>query len=243
MTDVFLTRLIPRGKVSDIERVRRGMYEACYRRWQMEPGKFLSVIGRFYKKIEFQRDRRMIAEKKSTTEFYVLADDDCLLESMEPCLNKAVDIMQRHPGFAMLSWKPINADIISWRPIPEENKSLVGGDVFEDDEVAEHVSVGGIRLIRKGAMKDWPALTPNRPAYDNIHCARLRELGWRSGYFRNLRQLHIGRHYSFILNVPIDEAKEYTPEVEAVLGFRPDNGAEGVITKELLDQLRSEYFS
>ncbi len=201
MTDVFISRLNYVGN-SMIERVRAQQYSICLERWLWEPGASVKQLYQYeHDAAQFQRERRMFAEKMACGNLYVLADEDCLLETAHPCLDRAADIMTRHPDFAILSWMPINCDIIPWAPATEENRLLVGGTHVIDDEVAEHVSVGGIRLCRKGAMTDWPPMDAGSKAYDGIHCARLRELGWRSGYFRTLRQLHIGRHFSMIANV------------------------------------------
>lgn len=238
MIHVFLTRICGK-KLGNLQKLRGLMYKLIYQRWLMESARVITEIrcNSDEDQIGFQRLRRIKAEEKSVSEYYVLADDDCLLENMEPCLDKAVDIMERHPDFAILSWRPINATIIPWEPIPEENGCLVSGRVHVDKEVSEHSSVGGIRLIRKGAMTYWPDMEPNRKNYDHIHCGKLRQLGWRSGYFNTLRQLHIGRHYSTIINSPMDMEQEYTPEVEQVLGVRPQDGSEGVMTDELMQSL------
>jgi hypothetical protein len=198
MIDVFITTL-PYREEDPIGRIRINLAQACIERWQSEPDTWRIVVtaseGR---EVEFQRDRRIQAENRSTGPYYILADDDCMLETRFPYIERAVSIMDKHPDFAILSFFPINFLVVPWTPADSEKKLLIGGRVFTDDDVMEHVNSGGIRLCRKGAMKKWPPMDAGSKSYDMIHCCTLRADGWRSGYFKSLRMLHLGRHYSNI---------------------------------------------
>lgn len=144
----------------------------------------------------FQRERRIYADVNST-DIYLCVDDDCLLASPEPFIEKAVDVLRRHADFGILSVWPSNSELHPWTPGPEElARNCVGGRVYEDDEVMEHVSVGGIRICRPGLLKDWPLMTGR--TYDSQHCAALRAAGYRSGYIKPHIALmnHLGRNYS-----------------------------------------------
>jgi hypothetical protein len=182
------------------ENIRAQMYRLCRARWWAEPGVMLRLLERrFGDRSEFQLKRRIEAEERSKTHIYVLADDDCLLDGMNPIVLKACEIMDRHPQFAILSLWPVNSKLNNWRPsITELENNCVDGSVYEDEEVLEHVSVGGIRFMRKGAMKEWPPMKPGVPYYDSIQCQYLRNNGFRSGYFRDIRMNHLGRNYSSI---------------------------------------------
>lgn len=129
----------------------------------------------------FQKLRRVWAEEKSEGEFYIVADDDCLVPQGN-WIEQAVAIMERHPDFAILSLMPDNANIIRWTP--------EGYTVFEDADVLEHVSVGGVRLCRKGILKSWPVLEGK--AYDMAQCQAIRKEGYRVGYFKSIKMHHLG---------------------------------------------------
>lgn len=201
MTDVFVTTLAE-DEDNSISRIRKCMLAVVMERWCLETEKVGLIECPNGQEIAFQRERRIAAEQQAESQFYVLSDDDCLLETCHPHLERAVEIMRDHPDFAMISWLPINCDIVPWNPPEEEWGDLVDGTVYDDDEIMEHVNVGGIRLIRKGAMLHWPDMDEGSKTYDQIHCSTLRDAGWRSGYFKTLRQLHLGRHYSMIWNQP-----------------------------------------
>lgn len=137
---------------------------------------------------QFQKQRRVYADEKASGEFYIVTDDDCLPPSMN-WLTSALEVMERHPEFAILSLWPENATIQRWTP--EDYKP------FEDSEVMEHVSVGGIRVCRKGILKTWPALEGK--AYDMAQCQAIREAGYRCGYFKNIRMQHLGEGRTTLL--------------------------------------------
>lgn len=120
---------------------------------------------------------------------YILTDDD-----MEPLFyfNKAVKIMLDRPWFGTLSAWPENATINRW--------TIEGYNVFEDQEIMEHIDVGGLRFVRKGACRLFPQQT--RIGYDREHCFGMRISGFRVGYFKNLHAVHHGEGASDIWGIP-----------------------------------------
>ena len=141
-----------------------------------------TVIVAEVNKKEFQLARRVIADHLAETDPFVLADDDCLPEYFGG--GDACDIALRHGRFAILSALPRNATIHPWTPTSTIH------EVYEDAEVLEHVSVGGIRVCRKGALKDWPPM--DGPGYDAAQAEALRAIGRSVGYFKNLTCEHLG---------------------------------------------------
>lgn len=138
---------------------------------------------------EFQRERRIIAEQKAKSPIYVLTDDD-----MEPLFyfNKGVRIMNEHQDFGILSAWPENANINPWTP--------EGYKPFEDWDVMEHTDVGGLRFIRKGAIKHFPL--QERIGYDREHCQAMRDSGFKVGFFKTLKAIHYGEGASDIWGQP-----------------------------------------
>lgn len=139
---------------------------------------------------EFQRVRRMKAEAEGGS-IYVLADDDCLPMGQD-FVAEMVAALKRHPGYAMLAPLPDNENINEWTPPKDEWKTA------NDDEVMEHVSIGGIRFCRKDAMRVWPRIEGAFPAYDGVHGHTLRQRGLRVGYVRNTHFLHLGKDQSTV---------------------------------------------
>lgn len=138
---------------------------------------------------EFNRERRRWAELRASGLAYIVVDDDCLPLSGE-CIDAGVTALLAHPEFAILSAFPVNCNISRWTPENYES--------FEDLQVMEHVDVGGLRFVRKGAMTDWPEMSG--PAYDRIQCDWLRKHGWRVGYAQHSRYKHLGEGASDIWN-------------------------------------------
>lgn len=160
--------------------LRPDMTVRCREAWQV-PMWHLSPAGIGVSKRDFQKYRRVFAERQASGKYYIVADDDCLPPEGD-WMSKAVEIMDRYPEFAILSLWPTNAVIQRWTP---DDYTPV-----ETEEVSEHFSVGNIRVCRKGAFTDWPEQVT--AGYDNTHCVALRKAGWRVGFFRNIKFLHLG---------------------------------------------------
>jgi hypothetical protein len=167
----------------------------CIDRWDKEgvsEGHFLTPEYLQCSNYEFQKRRREYAEHMAKGEFYILADDDCLPpDNPKGVLSvtlQARAIMHSHPEYGMLSFMPANATIVEWTP--EDYKTA------NDSQVMEHHSVGGLRIVRKGAIKNWPEQT--LPSYDTEHCQAMRDAGYRVGYFRKLKMMHLGEGKSSI---------------------------------------------
>lgn len=134
------------------------------------------------KSYEFQRTRRMIAEEKAKGDIYILTDDD-----IEPDWEGKPDWL--HRGKMLLEFHPEFASLHAWidgiqRWTPTDYKP------FEDGDVMQHHSAGGIRFIRKGCMRDWPEQTSR--GYDNTQGDYLRQNGYRVGYLKHLKAIHHG---------------------------------------------------
>jgi len=119
------------------------------------------------------------------TDPYIIADDDCLPLQDDFC-ERGLEVMGRHPEFAILGLRPITSTLYPWTP--EDYVPYV------DEDVEEHVSVGNVYFIRKGAMTEWPETDGNR--YDAIQGEALRLNGWRVGLFKNLTVNHFGHKFS-----------------------------------------------
>ena len=167
--------------------IRQQMLNLCLKRWESEPISMIHICGSLGYE-GFQLKRRQDSEKYSHGDIYSCADDDCFPQS-EPFVEKAVEIMEKHQQFGILSLWPSNCIINHWSPGD-------GYEVFEDDEVMEHVSVGGIRFCRKGIVKEWPPQTGK--GYDREHCEAIRAAGYKVGYFKNLKMNHLGEGYSTV---------------------------------------------
>jgi len=171
------------GYVSRIP-IREAMRKLCEVRWWQETSALTLVPG--MGNSSFQSERRQLADA-FCNETYVVADDDCFPQAA-PFADAARRILEAHPSFGILSLRPTNFKINPWRP--------EGYEPYEDEEVFEHVSVGGIRFCRPGCLEEWPPQT--RKGYDTEHCEALRKAGYRVGYFKNLWMSHLGEGYSSV---------------------------------------------
>lgn len=198
MIDVFFTMLGTGG-------LREKMAELCLARWYRESGVKVHVLSpsltlpasgkekrHTVEPWKFQLERRVRADELANSQFYVVADDDCLLPDTDTVLD-AVEVAKNYPHFGQFSWWPSNSQLRPWTPGEDDRKNCVNGEVYSDGLVMEHVSVGGIRLLRKGLLPKWPAPPEGSTRYDSIHAQALRDLGYRSGYFRDYLMNHLGR--------------------------------------------------
>ena len=163
---------------------RHKMANRCMKRWGQEKVRHIAIDpdGLHCSLRDFQSLRRIHADHGAAGEIYIVADDDCLLLD-DVQVEAAVEVMERNPAFAILSLWPSNATIMPWTP----------GDGYEpiiNEDVLEHVSVGGVRFCRKGILADWPK--QGGPGYDAEHCAAIRQAGYRVGYFRKFGMEHLG---------------------------------------------------
>jgi hypothetical protein len=161
-----------------LKKQRKDFYREVLARWEEQEG--IAVIPLVGADRAFQRQRRIIADIASAGNPYIVADDDCLVD---PFFTEYLpQLLSSYPKFAILSWWPKNATISRWTP--EYYTPYV------DDQVEEHVSVGGVRLMRPGVMKQWPRMSSD--GYDATQCDYLRNCSYRVGYARELYMTHLG---------------------------------------------------
>jgi hypothetical protein len=138
---------------------------------------------------DFQVLRRSTAAALATTDLYLIMDDDCVAVEKN-WLENGAELLLDYPEFAALSLRPINCNIVAWTP--------EGYTPFVDEEVMEHVSVGGMTFMRKGVIHEWPAA--NGRGYDRILADYIRSQGKRVGHLRQITQMHIGEGFSTVWN-------------------------------------------
>lgn len=151
---------------------------------------------------EYNRQRRVHADAVAVTPIYILTDDDMLPPS--DIVVQGLTTMMRHPDFAILSAWPDPATINRWTP--------EGYRPYEDDEVMEHVSVGGLRFCRKGPLNEWPLADGS--GYDMEQAQALRKAGYRVGYMKHVRALHLGEGKTELWaapNYPLDMPSPNVP--------------------------------
>jgi hypothetical protein len=165
---------------------RNGLTEKMYEHWLGLGVSIRPLSPRNFNctNFDFQRLRRAYADAFAHNEIYLLVDDD-----VEAITDYQIGIkaLEEHPEFAIISAFPSNCNISRWTP---ENYQ-----VFEDLDVTEVNDVGGLRVIRRGCMKNgWPE--QSRVGYDLEHCTALRKAGYKVGYSNHFKCLHHGEHKS-----------------------------------------------
>lgn len=166
--------------------------------------------------IEFNRTRRIIADQEARDSLYILTDDDCIPvsgDSVPAGLETLGRMGEGQFRFGILSAYPQNCTIHPWTPGEEVVVCFCGRlsmcpacngrghyktsrTVYEDLQVMEHVSVGGLRFCRKGVIERWPPRDPDAAGYDMIQADYLRSLDWRVGYLQHVRAIHYGEGHS-----------------------------------------------
>jgi len=165
-----------------LSRLRYNMANTCHAAWELMPGVTVEVLSG--KGREWQSKRRQEAESRATGEVYCCADDDCLPGFSS--VDDLIGLFRAYPDFAILSAWPSNCDIQRWTP--------EGYRAHHGPDIEEHVSVGGIRFVRKGAQAEWPPQEGNW--YDRTQADWLREHGWRVGLLTNKQCIHLGEGFS-----------------------------------------------
>jgi hypothetical protein len=185
--EVFLT-------TSATTPMRSAMFALTKTYWQWNEEFNLAVLQG--SGLEFQKQRRILAESKAKGPYYICADDDCLPQPFS--MTALLATVHGYPQFGMLSFLPANANIEQWKP---ECSETVNGCVYEDHDVMEHVSVGGIRVMQAGAMKEWPEMEPGISGYDRVQADYLRAQGLRVGYLKRFLMNHIGEGHSTVWRI------------------------------------------
>ncbi len=192
MIDIFACTIEPFGS-----RTMRGhMRDICRLAWINQPGGHLFWFesnGRG----PFQIRRRIDAEEKSASDIYILTDDD-MLPMSKTIISDGLALMAKYPEFGILSAFPASASIHPWMPEKYEWEAAAQRGMARfpivNDDVMEHVSVGGLRFCRKGIVQKWPDFTG--PGYDKEHCEAIRVAGYRVGYMLNVKANHLGEGFS-----------------------------------------------
>lgn len=172
---------------------QRAVFEWWLQLQKTEPGLFVKIRPQYPSNgmFQFQRDRRLEAEQNASTDLYIVADDDCVPDrwsTIVECLELAQNASAASQ-FPVLSLWPSNSTLHPWTP--------EGYEVYRDKDFEEHVSVGGIRICRKGVVTEpWPPMNDGVRGYDSIQAGHIRNLGYRVGYYKNFLMNHWGRNYS-----------------------------------------------
>ena len=171
------------------DELRHHMATLCLARWERE--RWANVIKLTEEETgkPFQMMRRVYAEDNSDSEYYIVTDDDCLLYSF-PVLFEMVKIMELNPTIGQLALKHAG---FPWQPTNDDlDRYLVTDDVVECQK--DH-GVGGVRMLRKGVVKEWPE--PERDdKYDFQHSMAVRDSGYVNAFARKVGYMHIGSTYS-----------------------------------------------
>lgn len=125
-------------------------------------------------KEKFQGWRRQFAEDNAKTDLYIIADDDCMPLGAN-FIERAEDVMRRHPEFAVLGATDY--------ALP-----------YSPDEVTEIGTAGGINVIRRGVIKvgevvPWTSAQQREQVY---------KAGYRVGRMRDVRMNHFGEGFSTV---------------------------------------------
>lgn len=163
---------------NDQSRLRLKMRDLCYDRWLEESDVDLHLITPSIidcSAREFQRSRRIFADRHAKSSIYVVADDDCFITPNST--TRLLGLMESHPQHVILA------------PLP------VG---FISPSVHELSGVGGIRFCRHVPDLIWPQLDGG-PGYDALHCQAIRhQLGLHFSYAFEVPVFHLGEGYSTV---------------------------------------------
>ena len=131
-----------------------------------------------------ERRRFLLADRLVKSDIYIVADDDCLPLTPD-WVTEGERILRRHPDFGMLCVNLEGSEIFS------------PPGLYEDENVMQTRSGGGVRFIRKGAVKHFRGYEGER-GFDGPHGRSFADADWRVGFFRSLWFRHLGGGYSVV---------------------------------------------
>jgi hypothetical protein len=176
--------------------LRGAIATACLQRWIMESQAHdihcvTSRDAAFAQKFEpchmtesiakFMTMHRYVAEQEAESSIYCVTDDD-----IQPIgnnfLTKARAILEQHPDFGLIAFSSC---------FVLEVKAPHGS--FEDADVAEVASPGGLYVIRRGILE----VDTSDPFWDDTKTGdQMRQKGYKTGYFKRLKCNHYGAYLS-----------------------------------------------
>ncbi len=177
MTDVFICS-IPKEKD-----IRYYLLQACFIRWDSDNEcrlHYLTPGSEWLTNDNFQKERRVVAQKLASSDIYILTDDDCMPIGPD-FIARGLAVMQSHPEFGILA--AMN--------VMNKNDTMPYTGKFIDEDVWECHAVGGVRFCRKGIIKEWPELV-DPGSYDCQHQEALEKAGYKAGYLRKVLMNHLG---------------------------------------------------
>ncbi len=166
----------------NILRIKMG--EVCAVRWCMEECNFHAMTS---SDKNFHILGKSLAERQAQSPIYVVTDNDCLILG-EKFVERGVEIMQRHPEYALLAATSIS------------DGDLPSGSIREGlEEAIPRHAVGGVAFVRKGVLTDFAPCRPSQ--VDETVCHEIKNKGYKAGSMPGMRFNHIGAGYS--LSSPI----------------------------------------
>jgi len=119
--------------------------------------------------------------------YYICTDPDIIPQNTDPdWLAQLVDLADRHPEYAAIALRP--------HVMIGDNANKMFADA---PEVVERDHVGAVlRLMRVEAVRDvggWKRdyVKPSRNNEEWYICGKLRKAGWKVGYARDIRAIHL----------------------------------------------------
>lgn len=180
MLDVFFCTTIDHE--SSYRELRRDMMKLCYDRWLEEKDVNFHYLTPSLVECsvrEFQRSRRIYADRHADSSIYVVADDDCFITPR--LIPRMLELMNSRPQHGILAPLPV-------------------GFIYPDglSDVLHRESVGGVRFCRKLPESFiWPET--GGLGYDYAHCQALsHQLSLKFGYAIEVPLFHLGEGYSTV---------------------------------------------
>ena len=152
------------------DELRAAIAKPCLLMWQQICDPRIIIPPQGMSGREFQQWRRKAAEEQASTEFYVLADDDCMPLGKR-FLERCEALMRKYPEYAILGTEDYCAP-------------------YGADEIYETTTAGGINVVRKGILEV--------PEYNDItwdgtaQGQQIRAKGYKVGRMRDVRRNHYG---------------------------------------------------
>ena len=172
MVDVFFRAFIGSGGV-----LRYGLSIACHARWKMQADARVECI--YGMESDFHVTSKREAERRATTDIYVIADDDCLILGKN-FISDGVFAMERFKEYGLLT-----------------ATSISDGE-FQESRMypppIERHAVGGVVFVRRGILKDFDI--PDAAHTDGAICDEMKRRGYKTGVLPWVRMNHLGAGYS-----------------------------------------------
>jgi len=162
-----------------------GSKEMLLRMWQANRLGYRPMLSRENAGVHWGHNQ--LLDMVESTPYYVCTDNDlipCAPIDGQDWLSRLIDLADRHPEYAAIACRP---HILIGEP---SNRFDDASDIREMSHVGAHLRLMRTEVVRE--VGGWEkGKRPSRNHEERYICGKLRKAGWKVGYARDIRCIHL----------------------------------------------------